>query len=114
MNTFWHQIELLSTAALGIFLAFIGDMVRLFHEQERGGKIVSIHAVPGSLLRAILMGVIAVSIASFLNTTYGVPELAGGGIGGGLGYLGPTVITMGFQRALGFFRKPKGPEEPKE
>jgi len=103
MDTLFHQLELLATALMGIILAVVGDMARLFHEQERGGPKVTLSHLPGSLLRGTLMGVIAVSISSFLHTTYDVPELVGGGIGGALGYLGPTIITVGFSRLLEYF-----------
>ena len=103
MDTLIHQLELLLTALTGIILAVVGDMARLFHEQERGGPKVTLSHIPGSLLRGTLMGVIAVSISSFLHATYNVPELVGGGIGGALGYLGPTIITVGFNRLLEYF-----------
>lgn len=96
-DAFWHQISLLVTAFLGIFLAFIGDMVRLYHEQERGGTKVTLAALPSSLLRSILMGVIATATAAYLRDNYGLPELIGGALGGILGYLGPTIIGIGFK-----------------
>lgn len=107
MDTLLHQLELLLTALMGIILAVVGDMARLFHEQERGGPKVTLAHLPGSLLRGTLMGVIAVSISSFLHTSYNVPELVGGGIGGALGYLGPTIITVGFNRLLEYFSHKK-------
>ena len=87
-EAFLHQFELLAAAAMGITLATVGDLVRLFHEQERGGPKVTASHLPGSILRGVLMGVISVSISQYLHDAYNVPEIAGGGIGGALGYLG--------------------------
>jgi H+/Cl- antiporter ClcA len=104
-DQFLHQVELLATALTGIILATIGDLVRLFHEQERGGPKVTLAHFPGSLLRGTLMGVIAVSVSQYLHGAYNVPELAGGGIGGALGYLGPSMINVGFQWLASRFSK---------
>lgn len=104
-DTFLHQFELLTTAVMGILLATIGDLVRLFHEQERGGPKVTVGHLPASVLRGVLMGVISVSISQYLHTAYAVPEIAGGGIGGALGYLGPSMINTGFQWLASRFAK---------
>ena len=109
---FWHQIGLLATAFLGIFLAFVGDLVRLFHEQERGGTKVGLRALPGSIVRSILMGVIATATAGYLRDKFGLPELIGGALGGILGYLGPSIIGVGFKSLIEWYlpKKPQGPE----
>lgn len=109
-DTFLHQFELLATALMGIILATIGDLVRLFHEQERGGPKVTFSHLPASLLRGTLMGVIAVSVSQYLHTAYNVPEIAGGGIGGALGYLGPTLINTGLQWLIDRSAKKKDPD----
>lgn len=110
-DDFWSQVGLLGAATLGIFFAFIGDMVRLLHEHERGGSPLTWRQLPGSALRGLLMGVIATATAAYLRNNYGFPELAGGAIGGILGYLGPTILSVGFKTALDKFsvtKKPKG------
>lgn len=104
-DSFVHQLNLLSAAAMGIVLATIGDLVRLFHEQEQGGPKVTAAHIPSSMLRGTLMGVIAVSISQYLHTQYNVPEIAGGGIGGALGYLGPTMINQGLRHLVKRFGK---------
>lgn len=106
-DQFLHDIALLLTAVVGIVIAFIGDMVRLFHEQERGGAKVTLRHVPSSLLRSMLMGIIATAVSQYLHAAYNVPELAGGALGGILGYLGPTVIGLGFNVLADRFGKPK-------
>lgn len=98
MHSLFHQLELLGTAALGIVLAVAGDMVRLWHEHERGKRRWEWQQLPFSLIRGLLMGVIAVSFAQWAHAAYNVPELAGGGLGGVLGYLGPTIIPYWFER----------------
>jgi hypothetical protein len=107
-----RQLGLLGAATLGILFAFIGDVVRLLHIQERRGIKLNWHMIPGIALRGLLMGVIATAIAAYLRDAYGFPELAGGAIGGMLGYLGPTVLSTSFTALLDrYASKPKSSDE---
>lgn len=107
-----RQLGLLNTASTAIILAFIGDMVRLLHEQERGGPRFHWRMLPGVALRGSLMGVIATATSLYLHESYGLPELVGAALGGVLGYLGPTVLSVGFKAVLDRFApKSKGPDD---
>lgn len=113
MNGLWHQFELLLTAALGIVMAILADIVRTWHEHEQGKRQFKLALIPFSILRGLLMGVIAVSFAQWAHEAYQLPELAGGALGGILGYLGPTAIPYWFERlsALWLPSKKKGDGE---
>lgn len=109
----WRQVALLGTAFLGIVFAAIGDVVRLLHLQEHGGPKLTLKLVPGIAFRSALMGVIATATAAYLRDAYSFPELAGGAIGGVLGYLGPSALTMSYQAAVARYAsaKPKDPPD---
>jgi hypothetical protein len=107
-----RQIAMLGAATLGILFAFIGDMVRLLHLQERGGAKLTWRSVPGSALRGLLMGVIATATAAYLRDAYGFPELAGGAIGGVLGYLGPTMLSVSFNGLVQRYASAPKPKDP--
>lgn len=107
----WRQIAMLGAATLGILFAFIGDVVRLLHLQERGGPKLTWRMVPASALRGLLMGVIATAIAAYLRDAYGFPELVGGAVGGVLGYLGPTMLSISFNGLIQKYASAKPPKD---
>ena len=108
-----RQLALFTTAFLGILLAVIGDLVRLFHEQERGGQKVTLWHIPASLLRGALLGVIAVTLGNYLYAQFGLPELIGASLGGILGYKGPGAINQIVQIAKERLLPPK-PKDPED
>ena len=109
----WHQIGLLVAAGLSILLAILGDLTRIMHEAEQGGPQLSWRRTPAILVRGVVMGIVAAAIATYLNTAYQVPELAGAALGGIAGYLGPSVLGTGLKYILERYlpAKPKGPGE---
>lgn len=111
---FWHQISLLGSAGLAMVLAFIGDVVRLMHLQEQGQIKLTWRVLPGAMLRSALMGVIATATAIYLRDTYGFPELVGAALGGILGYLGPSALSMGFASLLARYVNPSKPKDEKD
>lgn len=95
-QTFIHAIELIVSTILALFLAVLGTVARLVHEQAHGTPLTwarVLYALPA----AIVMGVIGHAIGEYLYFTYKFPEISGGAIGGILGYLGPTVINESFR-----------------
>lgn len=95
-NTVLHAVELIISTILALFLAVLGTLARLIHEQAHGTPLTwarVLYALPA----AIIMGVIGHAIGEYLYFTYKFPEVTGGAVGGVLGYLGPTVINESFR-----------------
>lgn len=100
MDQFLHAVDLFLAAVLAILLAFVGALTRLFHEHVHDRGELSWRRVAFSLPGAILMGVIGTAVGQYLHTQWGLPELTGGALGGALGYLGPTVLSVAANAAI--------------
>ena len=109
----WHQIGLLAAAGLAILLAILGDLTRIMHEAEQGGPQLSWQRTPAILVRGVVMGIVAAATSAYLSQAYQVPELAGGALGGILGYTGPSVLGTGLKYLLERYL-PAKPKEPGE
>lgn len=94
MGQFWQAIDLFLAALFAIMLAFMGALTRLFHEHVHERGELSWRRVVFALPGAILMGVIGTAAGQYLHSAWGLPEITGGALGGALGYLGPTILTV--------------------
>lgn len=94
MDQFWNSVELMLAATFAIVLAFMGALTRLFHEHVHERGELSWRRVAFALPGAVLMGVIGTAAGQYLHAEWGMPAITGGALGGALGYLGPTVLTI--------------------
>lgn len=94
MQQFWGAVDLFLAALFAILLAFMGALTRLFHEHVHERGELSWRRVAFALPGAVIMGVIGTASGQYLHAAWGMPEITGGALGGALGYLGPTILTV--------------------
>jgi len=108
------SVDVILISFVAVLMAILGRLARLFHEDARGERKLTMRVFLSNLPDSIVCAIIALGITYTAANYFAVPMYAGVALGAALGHLGIEIVVKRLGSiADGYFKKaPK--DEPND
>ena len=104
------SVDVILISAIAVVMAILGRLARLFHEDARGERKLTVRVFLANLPDSIVCAIIALGITYTAANYFAVPLYAGVALGAALGHLGIEIVVKRLSSIADTFIK-KAPKD---
>lgn len=103
------SVDVIIISLIAVIMAILGRLARLFHEDARGERKLTLRVFLANLPDSIVCAIIALGITYTAANYFAVPMYAGVALGAALGHLGIEIVVKRLSSIADTFIQ-KGPK----
>lgn len=108
------SVDVILISAITVVMAILGRLARLFHEDARGERKLTLRVFLANLPDSIVCAIIALGITYTAANYFAVPLYAGVALGAALGHLGIEIVVKRLSSVADTFIKKAPKDEPND